>query len=65
MSLRELKPLRKLQHKNIVKLKEVLRVHNELSFVFEHVEQDIYKLYEAHKKAGKRLSESLIRSIFF
>lgn len=38
MNLRELKSLRKLVNKNIVKLKEVLRVHNELSFVFEHVD---------------------------
>lgn len=65
MNLRELKSLRKLQHKNIVKLKEVLRVHNELSFVFEHVDLDIYKLYDDHKKAGKRLSEAQIKSIFY
>lgn len=65
MNLRELKSLRKLQNKNIVKLHEVLRVHNELSFVFEYVEQDIYKLYEAQKKVGTKLPESTVRSIFY
>lgn len=57
MNLRELKSLRKLQNKNIVKLHEVLRVHSELSFVFEHVDQDIYKFYESQKKLGKTLPE--------
>jgi len=65
MNLRELKSLRKLQHKNVVKLKEVLKVQSTLSFVFEHVDQDIYKLYENHKKEGTRLSEPEVRSIFY
>jgi len=42
MNLRELKSLRKLQHPNIIKLKEVVRVNNELSFVFEYIEQNIF-----------------------
>lgn len=65
MNLRELKSLRKLQHKNIVKLKEVLRISNELSFVFEHVDMDIFKLYDSKRKAGSRLPESQIKSIAY
>ena len=42
MNLRELKALRKLQHPNIIKLKEVIRLNDELSFVFEFAERNVY-----------------------
>jgi serine/threonine protein kinase len=65
MNLRELKSLRKLINKNIIKLKEVIRQNNYLSFVFEHADLDIYKLYEDQKKQGHKLPESQIKSIFY
>ena len=37
MSLREIKALRKMNHVNIVKLKEVIRVNNDLYLVFEYM----------------------------
>ncbi|KAL1161547.1 hypothetical protein V6Z11_A07G142100 [Gossypium hirsutum] len=37
MNLREVKALRKLNHPNIVKLKEVVRESNELFFIFEYM----------------------------
>lgn len=37
LALREVKSLRKLHHPCIVKLKEVVREHDELFFVFEHL----------------------------
>ena len=43
MSLREIKALRKLNHKNIVKLKEVIRVKDDLYFVFEFMKENIYQ----------------------
>lgn len=43
MSLREIKSLRKLNHKNIVKLKEVIRVKNDLYFVFEFMKNNVYQ----------------------
>lgn len=43
MALREIKSLRKLNHKNIVKLKEVIRVNDDLYFVFEYLDQNIYQ----------------------
>ena len=42
MALREIKSLRKLNHNYIVKLKEVIRVNDDLYFVFEYMEQNIY-----------------------
>jgi male germ cell-associated kinase len=42
MALREIKSLRKLNHIQIVKLKEVIRANDDLYFVFEYMEQNIY-----------------------
>ena len=38
MELKEIKSLRKLSHPNVIKLYEVMRVNDELSFVFEYCE---------------------------
>jgi serine/threonine protein kinase len=65
MKLRELKSLRKLVHPNIVKLKEVIRVNNQLSFVFEYVERNIFSFYSDYKKKGEILPEKIIKSIFY
>ena len=40
--LPEIKALIKLSHPNIVKLYEVLKQNNELMFVFEYMERNIY-----------------------
>jgi len=45
MSLREIKSLRKLNHPNILKLKEVIKVNDDLYFVFEYLEQNLFQLY--------------------
>jgi protein kinase len=42
MQLREIKSLRKLNHPNVVKLKEVVRANDELFFIFEFCEQNIF-----------------------
>lgn len=42
INLREIKSLRKLNHPNVVKLREVLKVNNELFLVFEHMDINIY-----------------------
>ena len=38
MSLREVKTLRRLNHKNVVKLKEVIRVRDDVYLVFEYMQ---------------------------
>ena len=38
MSLREVKTLRRLNHANVVKLKEVIRVRDEVYLVFEYMQ---------------------------
>jgi serine/threonine protein kinase len=48
MTLREVKSLRKLNHENIVKLKEVIRMNNDLYFVFEYCEKTLYEVLKEH-----------------
>ncbi|KAH9328548.1 hypothetical protein KI387_000656, partial [Taxus chinensis] len=62
MNLREVKSLRKLNHPNIVKLKEVIRQNNHLYFVFEYME---YNLYQIIKDKSKLFPESKIRNWCF
>lgn len=44
MKLREIRALKRLNHRNIVKLKQVIRENNHLYLVFEHMEQNLYQL---------------------
>jgi len=62
MSLREIKSLRKLSHPSIVKLKEVIRVNDDLNFVFEFVEQNVYQLT---RDKPETLVEGKIKSILY
>lgn len=62
MQLREVKSLKKLNHPNIVKLKEVIRENDELFFVFEYMEGNLYELM---KKRDRHFPESKIRNIMY
>lgn len=62
MNLREVKALRRMNHPNIVKLKEVIRENDILYFVFEYME---YNLYQLMKNRGKLFSEHEIRNWCF
>mmetsp|Transcript_8193 Transcript_8193/g.30291 ORF Transcript_8193/g.30291 Transcript_8193/m.30291 type:complete len:347 (-) Transcript_8193:121-1161(-) len=61
IKLREVESLRKLNHLNIVKLKEVVRENNVLYLVFEHMSQNLYQLLQDETK----MSESMIRSLIY
>ena len=65
INLREIKYLRKFNHPNIIKLKEVVKAQDELNLVFEYLDQEIYKLYMTYKENNQSLPESLIKSIIF
>ena len=52
--------LKKLNHPNIIKLKEVIRENDELYFVFEYMENN---LYETMKKRDRHFPESKIRNL--
>ena len=62
MALREIKSLRKLNHPNIVKLKEVIRVNDDLYFIFEYMEMNIYQLI---KDRTTELPENQLKSIIY
>lgn len=48
MNLREVKSLRKINHDNVVKLKEVIRQNNDLYFVFEYCDENLYQVQKAN-----------------
>ncbi|KAL2965807.1 hypothetical protein AAZX31_16G081600 [Glycine max] len=57
-NLREVMVLRKMNHSNIIKLKEVVRENNELFFIFEYMDCNLYQLI---KEREKPFSEEEIR----
>mmetsp|Transcript_83270 Transcript_83270/g.146830 ORF Transcript_83270/g.146830 Transcript_83270/m.146830 type:complete len:400 (-) Transcript_83270:157-1356(-) len=62
LQLREIMSLRKLNHANIIKLREVIRENNELYFVFEFMEADVYRCM---KDRDRLFPESRIRNLTF
>ncbi|KAL0393752.1 UNVERIFIED_CONTAM: Cyclin-dependent kinase F-4 [Sesamum latifolium] len=62
INLREVKSLRKMNHPNIVKLKEVIRENDVLYFVFEYMDCNLYQLM---KDRAKLFSEAEIRNWCF
>ncbi|KAM9986640.1 hypothetical protein ACTFIY_011079 [Dictyostelium cf. discoideum] len=62
IQLREIKALKKLKHPNIVKLLEIILERDELFFVFEYLENN---LYESIKDRTKLLPETTIRNIIY
>ncbi|KAK7386814.1 hypothetical protein VNO78_27150 [Psophocarpus tetragonolobus] len=62
VNLREVKSLRKMNHTNIVKLKEVIRECDILCLVFEYME---YNLYQLMKNREKMFSENEVRNWCF
>lgn len=62
MDLREVKSLKKLNHPNVVKLKEVIRENNRLYFVFEYIKGDLLGLM---RETPDPFSEASVRTIVF
>eukprot|EP00727_Mastigamoeba_balamuthi_P012086 m51a1_g750 putative cmgc rck mak protein kinase (476) ;mRNA; f:520233-522198 len=62
VALREIKSLKKLSHPNVVKLKEVIRENDELFFIFEYMESN---LYECMKDREKYFPETRVRNVMF
>ncbi|XP_063063268.1 serine/threonine-protein kinase MAK isoform X3 [Engraulis encrasicolus] len=63
MNLREVKSLKKLNHANVVKLKEVIRENDHLYFVFEYMKENLYQLMK--DRENKMFTEHEIRNIMF
>nr|XP_060473131.1 serine/threonine-protein kinase MAK [Panthera onca] len=62
MNLREVKSLKKLNHANVIKLKEVIRENDHLYFIFEYMKENLYQLM---KDRDKLFPESVIRNIMY
>ena len=60
----EVKILERLNHENIVELKEVLWEKNgDASYIFEYCDCNLYEFIENHRVHQKTISESVIRDI--
>ena len=62
MALREIKSLRKMNNANVIKLKEVIRVNDDLYFVFDFMDNNVYEII---KDRTKNLPEERIKIIMF
>jgi len=62
VNLREVRSLKKMNHVNIVKLKEVVREHDHLYFIFEYMEQNLYQWV---KSRDRYIPEQEIRKVTF
>jgi len=62
INLREVKSLQRMNHPNIVKLKEVIRESDTLFFVLEYMDCNLYQLM---KNRGKPFSETEVRNWCF
>lgn len=62
MNLREVKSLKKLNHANVIKLKEVIRENDHLYFIFEYMQENLYQLM---KDRTRLFPESTVRNIMF
>lgn len=60
LKLREIRALKKLKHKNIVLLEEVIRENNHLYLVFEHMEENLYQMIRSQTEPFK---EPIIKHI--
>ena len=55
-SMREIKSLRKLEHTNLIKLKEVILANSELYLVFDFVETNLYQVYTRAQESNRTLT---------
>ncbi|XP_028160558.1 serine/threonine-protein kinase MAK isoform X5 [Ostrinia furnacalis] len=62
MNLREVKSLKKLNHANIVKLREVIRENDTLYFVFEYMRGNLYQLL---RDAERPFAEPVLRNMLY
>ena len=50
LNMREVKSLRKMKHKNIIKLREARKHKDTLYLIFDFAETNLFKLYMDYKK---------------
>lgn len=59
MSIPEFKVARSIQHPNIVKLKEIIRLKkDELALVYENVEDSLFNYFQYRRDRGQSISEA-------
>ena len=62
-SIREMSLLKELNHRNVVKLMDVIHLENKIVLVFEYVNQDLKKLLKGYQ--GQGLETKLYKSLLY
>ncbi|KAL0390265.1 UNVERIFIED_CONTAM: Serine/threonine-protein kinase MHK [Sesamum calycinum] len=62
INLREVKSLRKLNHPNVIKLLEIVQENNELFFIFEYMDHNLYQIMKDRQES---FSEEEIRGLMY
>ncbi|KAL0286378.1 UNVERIFIED_CONTAM: Serine/threonine-protein kinase MHK [Sesamum angustifolium] len=62
INLREVKSLRKLNHPNVIKLLEIVQETNELFFIFEYMDHNLYQIMKDRQES---FSEEEIRGLMY
>ncbi|KAL2239670.1 UNVERIFIED_CONTAM: Serine/threonine-protein kinase MHK [Sesamum indicum] len=62
VNLREVKSLRKLNHPNVIKLLEIVQENNELFFIFEYMDHNLYQIMKDRQES---FSEEEIRGLMY
>ena len=65
LTLREVRALSKLNHPNIIKLKEVIKVHDELYLIFDYMEKNLLDYYQNYMAKKQFISNNTIKFIIF
>lgn len=65
MSLREIVVLRSIQHPNIIRLKEIIKVKEDLFLVYEYFDETLTKYYLSIFEKGEFLPEKEIRVFLY
>ncbi|XP_068593991.1 serine/threonine-protein kinase MAK-like [Cebidichthys violaceus] len=70
LNLREVKSLKKLNHDNVVKLKEVFRENNYLYLVFEPMEENLNQLMKGRDKlfpdsVVRKMTSQILQGLFY
>ena len=66
LELNEVRILRKLNHVNVIKLREIVHEHNnEVNLIFEYADINLYEYIRSFYKNNERIPEHKRRSIIY
>ncbi|EGR28551.1 male germ cell-associated kinase, putative, partial [Ichthyophthirius multifiliis] len=65
MKIREIKVLTVLYHPQLLKIKEIIKLREEVYCVYEFYESSLFDYYQQIRESGEQISEQIIKQIMF